>query len=262
MACRVDSHSTGTSTSVLSGFRGTRARRASRTSVLLKTPGAARALSLTLSLFLATRRLAMDTSYVPVPRTKKQKLQSIPESIECLNHPAEVTPRRKTTQVHVFAALKHLDLMDAGLSDRTALRVSPSPETVKLLDVIHKGKLSLPSLVVHHIPTYSISLYDLALSKTELVLDLNAREVESIDVFIGKFGVKDDLRPLPLLCHPNAEGLKLRIDCPPYKVVYEIRVLRRIRNTPRVSCREVQDLKSSFFHQFNGRVSIPSTSCQ
>ena len=98
---------------------------ASKTYVLPADLGAARVLSLTLSLFVTTRRLTIDTTYVPVPRSKKRKLQSIPKIVKAFDHTAEVTPRSESSLVRVLTELQHLDFMDATLSDRIRLRVAP-----------------------------------------------------------------------------------------------------------------------------------------
>jgi hypothetical protein len=98
---------------------------ASKTYVLLAGPDAARVLSLTLSLFVTTRHLTIDTTYAPVPRSKKRKLQSVPKIVKAFDHAAEVTPRSESSLVHVLTELQHLDFMDATLSDRIRLRVAP-----------------------------------------------------------------------------------------------------------------------------------------
>jgi len=141
-------------------------------SVLPADLSAAKALSLTLSLFVTTRRLTIDTTYVPVPRSKKRKLQSIPESIQCIDHTAEVTPVRESSSVHMPAKLQHLDIMDTAMSDGIRLGETPVTETIEFFDVSHGGKLVLPCLMIYRITADTILLLYPNRGVPKLILDL------------------------------------------------------------------------------------------
>ena len=114
----------------------------------------------------------MDTTYVLVPQSKKRELQSIPESVQCLHHTAEVTPVRESSPVHMPAELQHLSFMNAALSDGIRLSVAPVTKTIEFLDVSHEGELALPRLMKNRVTADTVLLLDPNWGVSELILNL------------------------------------------------------------------------------------------